>query len=213
MTFLGIRAPKLRSNGRHGETLPAEHPLDEARAMRQLRSVTLAAPPADLPVRDHCDLRPRFIPHQEPKPFTSTPHYQRDVSQSLRRDYAELPLFRRTARDRFTLHQLAMRIPHNEEAGTAQAATRVNATPFRDQADLALKAALDAIDLTGSCAACTKAATTWCDLHEGERVLAEEAAAVIRLLEVARNDGEARAIMRGWPELAGLLDEPEAVAA
>lgn len=64
-----------------------------------------------LPRRTVCQIiRRAYTP--EP-PFTSQPRFDRDALVSMRRDYAELPLFRQTAGDRFEVHKLAWRAPRN----------------------------------------------------------------------------------------------------
>ena len=95
--------------------LPEEIPAD-ASNRTEMFTVIKVAP---LPVPDQCHLMPRFIPHREPKPFTSTPRLDRDVLAEMRRDFDGLPIFRKVAKDKYEVQRLAMRIPINDEGKAA----------------------------------------------------------------------------------------------
>jgi hypothetical protein len=106
---------KVRRIGRHGDHLP-DVPADASARTETFGAVKVAP----MAVRDRCDLRPRFIPNPEPVPFTSTPRFDRTALHSMRQDCRRpedggLPIFASLIRDKWALHQLATRAPHNAE--------------------------------------------------------------------------------------------------
>jgi len=56
-----------------------------------------------------------------PPPAIDEVRLNRNILVSLRRDYAQLPLFRAGVADRFVLHQLAMRAPSTISGGNHHA--------------------------------------------------------------------------------------------